>query len=188
MYITLSTVFLFVFSCVCVLCVQQHALRLMAFGQIYKVLEMEPLPSNKQPQKYPWSDKEGVCTCPPPPVCLRLLFSISPTCPLVCSCEGLSIGPSAPFLTWNLQWGSLIWVSWRTFRHPTFSNMTWHFWKHWVVFLHTSTDDAVNITDVWRKHHKHMLKDAVWDFTFSFHCNPSLSVTQKNTLALVTRC
>uniref|UniRef100_M3ZHL9 Spermatid perinuclear RNA-binding protein n=1 Tax=Xiphophorus maculatus TaxID=8083 RepID=M3ZHL9_XIPMA len=38
----------------------QHALRLMAFGQIYKVLEMEPLPSNKPSQKYPWSDKEGV--------------------------------------------------------------------------------------------------------------------------------
>uniref|UniRef100_A0A3Q3XRB2 Spermatid perinuclear RNA-binding protein n=1 Tax=Mola mola TaxID=94237 RepID=A0A3Q3XRB2_MOLML len=38
----------------------QHALRLMAFGQIYKVLEMEPLPSNKQPQKYPWTDKEGL--------------------------------------------------------------------------------------------------------------------------------
>lgn len=31
----------------------------MAFGQIYKVLEMEPLPSNKPSQKYPWSDKEG---------------------------------------------------------------------------------------------------------------------------------
>lgn len=44
----------------CVICVQQHALRLMAFGQIYKVLEMEPLPSNKPSQKYPWSDKEGV--------------------------------------------------------------------------------------------------------------------------------
>uniref|UniRef100_A0A3Q2CVK8 Spermatid perinuclear RNA-binding protein n=1 Tax=Cyprinodon variegatus TaxID=28743 RepID=A0A3Q2CVK8_CYPVA len=38
----------------------QHALRLMAFGQIYKVLEMDPLPSNKPSQKYPWSDKEGV--------------------------------------------------------------------------------------------------------------------------------
>uniref|UniRef100_A0A674MW11 Spermatid perinuclear RNA-binding protein n=1 Tax=Takifugu rubripes TaxID=31033 RepID=A0A674MW11_TAKRU len=38
----------------------QHALRLMAFGQIYKVLEMEPLPSHKQPQKYPWCDKEGL--------------------------------------------------------------------------------------------------------------------------------
>ncbi|KAF7216964.1 spermatid perinuclear RNA-binding protein isoform X1 [Nothobranchius furzeri] len=38
----------------------QHALRLMAFGQIYKVLEMEPLPSNKPSQKYPWSDKEGL--------------------------------------------------------------------------------------------------------------------------------
>uniref|UniRef100_A0A4W5JY24 Spermatid perinuclear RNA-binding protein n=1 Tax=Hucho hucho TaxID=62062 RepID=A0A4W5JY24_9TELE len=36
----------------------QHALRLMAFGQIYKVLEMDPLPSSK-PQKYPWSDREG---------------------------------------------------------------------------------------------------------------------------------
>lgn len=35
----------------------------MAFGQIYKVLEMEPLPSNKQPQKYPWCDKEGGPTC-----------------------------------------------------------------------------------------------------------------------------
>uniref|UniRef100_A0AAZ3RT57 Spermatid perinuclear RNA-binding protein n=1 Tax=Oncorhynchus tshawytscha TaxID=74940 RepID=A0AAZ3RT57_ONCTS len=33
----------------------QHALRLMAFGHIYKVLEMDPLPS----QKYPWSDREG---------------------------------------------------------------------------------------------------------------------------------
>uniref|UniRef100_A0A7N6BTS8 Spermatid perinuclear RNA-binding protein n=1 Tax=Anabas testudineus TaxID=64144 RepID=A0A7N6BTS8_ANATE len=38
----------------------QHALRLMAFGQIYKVLEMEPLPSNKPSQKYPWSEKEGL--------------------------------------------------------------------------------------------------------------------------------
>ncbi|TKS84591.1 Spermatid perinuclear RNA-binding protein [Collichthys lucidus] len=38
----------------------KHALRLMAFGQIYKVLEMEPLPSNKPLQKYPWSDKEGL--------------------------------------------------------------------------------------------------------------------------------
>uniref|UniRef100_A0A8C2ZY67 Spermatid perinuclear RNA-binding protein n=1 Tax=Cyclopterus lumpus TaxID=8103 RepID=A0A8C2ZY67_CYCLU len=38
----------------------QQALRLMAFGQIYKVLEMEPLPSNKPSQKYPWSDKEGL--------------------------------------------------------------------------------------------------------------------------------
>nr|XP_029504958.1 spermatid perinuclear RNA-binding protein-like isoform X8 [Oncorhynchus nerka] len=36
----------------------QHALRLMAFGQIYKVLEMDPLPSSK-PQKYPWSDRDG---------------------------------------------------------------------------------------------------------------------------------
>uniref|UniRef100_A0A3Q2PCX8 Spermatid perinuclear RNA-binding protein n=1 Tax=Fundulus heteroclitus TaxID=8078 RepID=A0A3Q2PCX8_FUNHE len=41
-------------------CGAQHALRLMAFGQIYKVLEMEPLPSNKPSQKYPWSDKEGL--------------------------------------------------------------------------------------------------------------------------------
>ncbi|XP_029300165.1 spermatid perinuclear RNA-binding protein [Cottoperca gobio] len=38
----------------------QHALRLMAFGQVYKVLEMEPLPSNKPSHKYPWSDKEGL--------------------------------------------------------------------------------------------------------------------------------
>ncbi|KAM9456619.1 spermatid perinuclear RNA-binding protein isoform 3-T5 [Clarias gariepinus] len=38
----------------------QHALRLMAFGQIYKVLEMDPLPSNKPSSKYPWSDKEGL--------------------------------------------------------------------------------------------------------------------------------
>ncbi|KAF4797724.1 spermatid perinuclear RNA-binding protein [Turdus rufiventris] len=38
-----------------------HALRLSAFGQIYKVLEMDPLPSNKSFQKYSWSvtDKEG---------------------------------------------------------------------------------------------------------------------------------
>uniref|UniRef100_A0A673X728 Spermatid perinuclear RNA-binding protein n=1 Tax=Salmo trutta TaxID=8032 RepID=A0A673X728_SALTR len=36
----------------------QHALRLIAFGQIYKVLEMDPLRSSK-PQKYPWSDREG---------------------------------------------------------------------------------------------------------------------------------
>uniref|UniRef100_A0A3P9M8H2 Spermatid perinuclear RNA-binding protein n=1 Tax=Oryzias latipes TaxID=8090 RepID=A0A3P9M8H2_ORYLA len=41
-------------------CSAQHSLRLMAFGQIYKVLEMEPLPSNKPSQKYPWSDKEGL--------------------------------------------------------------------------------------------------------------------------------
>ncbi|XP_061554755.1 spermatid perinuclear RNA-binding protein isoform X2 [Phycodurus eques] len=38
----------------------QRALRLMAFGQICKVLEMEPLPSNKPLQKYPWCDKEGL--------------------------------------------------------------------------------------------------------------------------------
>ncbi|XP_020795905.1 spermatid perinuclear RNA-binding protein isoform X2 [Boleophthalmus pectinirostris] len=38
----------------------QHALRLMAFGQIYKVLEMDPLPNNKPLQKFPWSDKEGL--------------------------------------------------------------------------------------------------------------------------------
>ncbi|XP_066569195.1 spermatid perinuclear RNA-binding protein isoform X2 [Amia ocellicauda] len=37
----------------------QHALRLLAFGQIYKVLEMDPLPSSKPSQKYSWSDKEG---------------------------------------------------------------------------------------------------------------------------------
>ncbi|XP_052670742.1 spermatid perinuclear RNA-binding protein isoform X8 [Harpia harpyja] len=39
----------------------QHALRLSAFGQIYKVLEMDPLPSNKSFQKYSWSvtDKEA---------------------------------------------------------------------------------------------------------------------------------
>uniref|UniRef100_A0AAY5E8A6 Spermatid perinuclear RNA-binding protein n=1 Tax=Electrophorus electricus TaxID=8005 RepID=A0AAY5E8A6_ELEEL len=37
----------------------QHALRLMAFGQIYKVLDMDPLPSTKPSQKYPWPDKEG---------------------------------------------------------------------------------------------------------------------------------
>uniref|UniRef100_A0A8D0C693 Spermatid perinuclear RNA binding protein n=1 Tax=Salvator merianae TaxID=96440 RepID=A0A8D0C693_SALMN len=42
----------------------QHALRLSAFGQIYKVLEMDPLPSNKSFQKYSWSgaDKEGAGT------------------------------------------------------------------------------------------------------------------------------
>lgn len=38
----------------------QQALRLMAFGQIYKVLEMDPLPSSKPSQKYPWSDKDGL--------------------------------------------------------------------------------------------------------------------------------
>ncbi|XP_026075164.1 spermatid perinuclear RNA-binding protein isoform X1 [Carassius auratus] len=38
----------------------QHALRLMAFGQIYKVLEMDALPSSKPSQKFPWSDKEGL--------------------------------------------------------------------------------------------------------------------------------
>nr|XP_033815822.1 spermatid perinuclear RNA-binding protein isoform X6 [Geotrypetes seraphini] len=39
----------------------QHALRLLAFGQIYKVLEMDPLPSNKPFQKYSWlgTDREG---------------------------------------------------------------------------------------------------------------------------------
>ncbi|XP_015222129.2 spermatid perinuclear RNA-binding protein isoform X4 [Lepisosteus oculatus] len=37
----------------------QHALRLLAFGQIYKVLDMDPLPSSKPSQKYSWSDKEG---------------------------------------------------------------------------------------------------------------------------------
>ncbi|XP_057176585.1 spermatid perinuclear RNA-binding protein isoform X2 [Triplophysa rosa] len=38
----------------------QNALRLMAFGQIYKVLEMDPLPSSKPSQKFPWSDKDGL--------------------------------------------------------------------------------------------------------------------------------
>ncbi|XP_031434110.1 spermatid perinuclear RNA-binding protein [Clupea harengus] len=38
----------------------QRALRLMAFGQIYKVLEMDALPSSKPSHKYPWSDKEGM--------------------------------------------------------------------------------------------------------------------------------
>ncbi|XP_073456801.1 spermatid perinuclear RNA-binding protein isoform X1 [Aquarana catesbeiana] len=40
----------------------QHALRLLAFGQIYKVLQMDPLPSNKPFQKYSWSstDREGL--------------------------------------------------------------------------------------------------------------------------------
>ncbi|XP_051540480.1 spermatid perinuclear RNA-binding protein-like isoform X2 [Myxocyprinus asiaticus] len=38
----------------------QHYLRLMAFGQINKVLEMDPLPSSKPSQKYPWSDREGL--------------------------------------------------------------------------------------------------------------------------------
>ncbi|XP_066506818.1 spermatid perinuclear RNA-binding protein isoform X2 [Hoplias malabaricus] len=38
----------------------QHYLRLMAFGQIYKVLDMDPLPSTKPSQKYPWSDKDGM--------------------------------------------------------------------------------------------------------------------------------
>ena len=105
--------------------IQQHALRLMAFGQIYKVLEMEPLPSNKPSQKYPWSDKEGACTCLslfpvfrplyPPHVlsfCPHLaVFSGSLSmCPfftlslLICLCEGLSVGLSA-FL------GSVIWVT-----------------------------------------------------------------------------
>ncbi|CAH2315855.1 spermatid perinuclear RNA-binding isoform X1 [Pelobates cultripes] len=39
----------------------QHALRLLAFGQIYKVLQMDPLPSSKPFQKYSWSntDREG---------------------------------------------------------------------------------------------------------------------------------
>ncbi|XP_030063202.1 spermatid perinuclear RNA-binding protein isoform X5 [Microcaecilia unicolor] len=39
----------------------QHALRLLAFGQIYKVLEMDPLPAKKSFQKYSWSgtDREG---------------------------------------------------------------------------------------------------------------------------------
>nr|DBA21664.1 TPA: hypothetical protein GDO54_018268 [Pyxicephalus adspersus] len=36
----------------------QHALRLLAFGQIYKVLQMDPLPSNKPFQKYSWSSTE----------------------------------------------------------------------------------------------------------------------------------
>ncbi|XP_069842880.1 spermatid perinuclear RNA-binding protein isoform X2 [Dendropsophus ebraccatus] len=40
----------------------QHALRLLAFGQIYRVLQMDPLPSNKPFQKYSWSstDREGL--------------------------------------------------------------------------------------------------------------------------------
>ncbi|XP_069465737.1 spermatid perinuclear RNA-binding protein isoform X2 [Ambystoma mexicanum] len=42
----------------------QHALRLLAFGQIYKVLQMDPLPSSKPFQRYSWSssEKEGSST------------------------------------------------------------------------------------------------------------------------------
>ncbi|XP_078498088.1 spermatid perinuclear RNA-binding protein isoform X4 [Lissotriton helveticus] len=42
----------------------QHALRLLAFGQIYKVLQMDPLPSHKPFHRYSWSgtEKEGSST------------------------------------------------------------------------------------------------------------------------------
>lgn len=98
----LSTVWIYIFNfilfpcvcvgaracmCVCVrvFCVQQHALRLMAFGQIYKVLEMEPLPSNKPSQKYPWSDKDGVYTCIT--ACLRCLLQHICLSLAVCLCS-----------------------------------------------------------------------------------------------------
>lgn len=75
---------------------QQHALRLMAFGQIYKVLEMEPLPSNKPSQKYPWSDKEGVYLLDPLPFIFILHASqviqpLPPTCLSSCVCLCLCI-------------------------------------------------------------------------------------------------
>ncbi|KAL4623133.1 spermatid perinuclear RNA-binding protein-like isoform X1 [Arapaima gigas] len=37
----------------------QHALRLLAFGQIHTFLNMDPLPSRKPSLKQPWQEKEG---------------------------------------------------------------------------------------------------------------------------------
>lgn len=71
----------------------------MAFGQIYKVLEMEPLPSNKQPQKYPWCDKEGVCTCRPS-LYASLHVPDYLSIQVICLCEGSSIGLVLP-LFWH---------------------------------------------------------------------------------------
>ena len=42
----------------------QHALRLLAFGQMYKVLNMDPLPASKPTQRL----SEGVCVC----LCVRV--------------------------------------------------------------------------------------------------------------------
>lgn len=41
----------------CRLCVFQHALRLLAFGQLYKVLNMDPLPASKPSPRL----LEGAC-------------------------------------------------------------------------------------------------------------------------------
>lgn len=43
---------------VCLCCVFQHALRLLAFGQLYKVLNMDPLPASKPSSRL----LEGVCS------------------------------------------------------------------------------------------------------------------------------
>uniref|UniRef100_A0A8C8IDC3 Spermatid perinuclear RNA-binding protein n=1 Tax=Oncorhynchus tshawytscha TaxID=74940 RepID=A0A8C8IDC3_ONCTS len=43
----------------------QHALRLLAFGQLYKVLNMNPLPPTKPSHRLSGSDKKGVCVCSP---------------------------------------------------------------------------------------------------------------------------
>lgn len=87
-----------------VIYVQQHALRLMAFGQIYKVLEMEPLPSNKPSQKYPWSDKEGVylatCLFPSSPLpCVHVV----PHCWSMCPLSQLLIRPRLSFHTLSVR-------------------------------------------------------------------------------------
>ncbi|XP_048857412.1 spermatid perinuclear RNA-binding protein-like isoform X3 [Brienomyrus brachyistius] len=41
-------------------CSSQHALRLLAFGRIHKLLEMDPLPSSRPLQKHSGLDKEGL--------------------------------------------------------------------------------------------------------------------------------
>lgn len=85
--------------------IHQHALRLMAFGQIYKVLEMEPLPSNKPSQKYPWSDKEGVCTRLP--TCLLALLQPMSHTHILSVCSGFYSVFSVPFtllLLIKLSW------------------------------------------------------------------------------------
>ena len=133
--------------CVCVFCIQQHALRLMAFGQIYKVLEMEPLPSNKPSQKYPWSDKEGVYTCVT--ACLPVYLNIS-VC-LWLSVYALGLHVSILHTVWRpvvLGLSALLTPVFRVAHDVTFGFSTRQRWQHcqycWLV-----------------KHHKN---DEIWCF------------------------
>lgn len=62
------------------LCVLQHALRLLAFGQLYKVLNMDPLPASKLSARLLEGVPSVVCFMP---VCVfDSLFS--PVC--ICDC------------------------------------------------------------------------------------------------------